>query len=276
MRSDLNRYFGEMGARVKFLDGALELPRRRWQGETPRITLDIRRDHRGEYFEIRTLRGVEQEVVVLNAAPQDRHLVLLSRQFGERRRVTKQKFLCGHDERHWFVAAIPENAPVSTVASAKEALKPGEIREREAILGVNNAKDSFRRRNAAFVRQGEWFFVPARDLRVNPQLVLQKEPLRRGMGSKAHYVEECYRTGGVGVYVNGKYPTGLTEADYRRLPEAERRSGQFRYMLRDSAVFARGEVRHPDHATVVLDGWHRVWMNTENQARAMQNVVFLD
>jgi hypothetical protein len=279
MGSDLNRYFEEMGARVKFLEGELELPRRglMLQGESPRIALDIRRDGRGEYFEIRTLRGVEQEVVVLNAEPRDRHLVLLSRQFGERGRVLgKQKFLCGHDERHWFVAAIPESAPVSTVASAKAALKPEEVREREAMLGVNNGKESSRRRNAAFVRQGEWFFVPAADLKVNPMLVLRNEPIRRGNGSKAHFLEECYRTGGVSVYVSSQYPTGLTEAEYRRLPEEERKRGNFRYMRRDAAVFARGEVWHPDHATIWLNGWHRVWMNTENRARAMRNLVFLD
>ena len=34
--------------------------------------------------------------------------------------------------------------------------------------------------------------------------------------------------------------------------------------------------RHPDHATVVLPGWHRVLMNTEQGARAMRHVVFLD
>jgi hypothetical protein len=28
-------------------------------------------------------------------------------------------------------------------------------------------------------------------------------------------------------------------------------------------VFAKGAVRHPDHATVVLRVWHRVAVNTE-------------
>jgi hypothetical protein len=29
-------------------------------------------------------------------------------------------------------------------------------------------------------------------------------------------------------------------------------------MVRDPEVFAKGAVRHPDHATVVLRVWHRV------------------
>ena len=47
-------------------------------------------------------------------------------------------------------------------------------------------------------------------------------------------------------------------------------------MMRDSQVYAKGRVRHSDHKTVVLKSWHRVFMNTEAQARAAVNVVFLD
>ena len=47
-------------------------------------------------------------------------------------------------------------------------------------------------------------------------------------------------------------------------------------MTRDPELYARGAVRHPDHATIVLRGWHRVVMNTEQSARAMQHVAFLD
>jgi hypothetical protein len=35
-------------------------------------------------------------------------------------------------------------------------------------------------------------------------------------------------------------------------------------------------ITHPDHATIRLDGWHRVEMNTENRSRAMASVAFLD
>jgi hypothetical protein len=41
-------------------------------------------------------------------------------------------------------------------------------------------------------------------------------------------------------------------------------------------VYACGTIRHPDHATIVLRGWHRVVMNTERDAQAMRHVVFLD
>ena len=92
---------------------------------------------------------------MLDVQPADRHLLLMVRGRDE-----KSKFLCGHDERHWFVAAVPESAPVGTVRAAKEALKPAEVRSAQARLGLGSDAGN-RRKNAAFRRQGEWFFVPA-------------------------------------------------------------------------------------------------------------------
>ncbi len=83
----------------------------------------------------------------------------------------KSKFLCGHDERHWFVAGIPEPAPVGTVRQAKEALKPAEVLSAQSRKGLR-AKARNRRKNAVFVRQGEWFFLPDGDMAVDEKLVL--------------------------------------------------------------------------------------------------------
>ena len=58
--------------------------------------------------------------------------------------------------------------------------------------------------------------------------------------------------------------------------DVEIRMDNFRSVARIAEVFAKGAVRHPDHATIVLRDWHRVLMNTEHQAAAMQHVAFLD
>jgi hypothetical protein len=95
--------------------------RMRWNrtGSTeqpPQIVIDIRRDKAGEFFEIRTASGSRQEIDALNLQPREKHLALLSRPFDvQDELLAKQKFLCGRDEKHWFVAAIPKNEPVSTV-----------------------------------------------------------------------------------------------------------------------------------------------------------------
>jgi hypothetical protein len=253
----LKRRFESIGARVEVED-------RPWLGMP---TIDVRRNQHGEYFDLRFSGGDEVELDVVDASAARRHLLLLVRDGAE-----KSKFLFGHDERHWFVAAIPEAARgVSGVAQAIEALQPEDVRE---AVDQAKPKDPHRRKNKAFVRQGEWFFVPEPSLEAADSLVLHNEPLARS-GSTAHVMEYAFRQGGETVYVNRAHPNGLSEAEYRALPEKTKR-GSWQKMVRDAAVYAKGAIRHPDHATIVLTGWHRVLMNTEQQARAMEHVVFLD
>jgi hypothetical protein len=258
--------FARIGARLKIADRPSG--RTRTAGA---VALDVRADRRGEFFEFALQPDAASEVAVLDAQPVDRHLLLLVRE-GEQ----KSKFLCGHDERHWFVAAIPEAAPVGTVRQAKEALKPTEVISAQARnrLGVSARN---RRKNAAFIRQGEWFFLPAPGFVADERLVLRWEPLRRG-GGKAHWAEFLYRAGGESVHVCPSRPNGVTEAEYRRIlagnPGAKAWGWGAR--RRNPGVYVRGRVRHPDHSTITLRGWHRVVMNTESQSRAMRSVAFLD
>jgi hypothetical protein len=259
----LERSFGKMGARVKF--GEI-VPR---CGTPLRdLVLDVGSDKDGEYFEIRRRNASLPELVVLDVQPRERHLLLMSRNGRE-----KHRFLLGHDERHWFVAGIPESTPVSRVRDAKHALKPEVVLASESRL---RSKYRDRRANAARIRQGEWFFVPAFVPTINRLLILRNEPLVRGRGSKPHMCEELYHFGGETVYVSPAAPNGLTEGEYRALSTEARQRSNWRMMKRNAKVYVRGRVRHSDHATVVLDGWHEVLMNTENLSAAMSDVVFLD
>jgi len=255
--ADLERRFATIGARVK----VARAPR----GAAPRI--DVGLDRVGEFFELRLAHdGVFPDVVDANR--DDRALLLLMRERGE-----KSKFLCGFDERHWFVAAIPESARgVTGVASAKDALQPAEVRE--AVSRVR-PRDRFQRRNVAYLRQGEWFFLPRWGLVVDEQEVLRDEPLTRGYG-KDHMLELAFRRGGETVFVNPVHPSGISQAEFEALSPSQQRSSDWREMVRDPELYAKGAVRHPDHNTIVLRFWHRVLMNTEHQARAMRHVAFLD
>jgi hypothetical protein len=209
-------------------------------------------------------RGPQAEADVVHIDPADRHLLLLVRT-----EEGKSKFLCGHDERHWFVAAVPEAArSVRDVETAKAALQPPMV---ASVAGGLPRKHRFDRRNAAYLRQGEWFFVPVPSLRVEPWQIRRNEPLARA-GGTPHVLREAYRRGGETVYVRGARV--LSASAWARTPERQRRG--FQPMTRDPEVYARGTVRHPDHATLALPGWHRVVMNTEQSARAMRHVVFID
>ncbi len=229
-------------------------------------------DSDGEFFDISVKPDLLPDTQVIDAQPAVRHLLLMSRQDGG-----KHKFLCGHDERHWFVAAIPEKAPVSSVRTAFDALKPAEVRAVENRLGVKPRLQN-RRRNEAFIRQGEWFFVPQEhSVVINNRLVLRNEPISRGRG-KPHLCDELFRHGGEVVYVAHGYRAGLTEPERKLLlsRQPELRHLSWVVQRRNPSVLVRGRVRHPDHKTITLDGWHQVMMNTEHQSLAMRQVAFLD
>ena len=91
-------------------------------------------------------------------------------------------------------------------------------------------------------------------------------------------VQLLVRSGGEALYVCSQYPEGLREGAYRELLEKKPGRKSMGWQLRrvNAKVFAKGEVRHPDHKTIVMDEWHEVLMNTENQSRTMQNVAFID
>jgi hypothetical protein len=262
----LERAFAKMGARIKFE----EIVPDRWAPRQPlgTFTLDIRGDARGEYFLISRQPRSSTEFEVLDVQPRSRHLLLLSRAGRE-----KHRFLLGHDERHWFVAGVPETMRVSRVKDAMQALKPEEVLKGERNV---RTKDRDRRSNRARIRQGEWFFVPAPDVNPAKLLTLRDEPIVRSNGGKPHMCELLFRVGGETVYVSAGFRNGITEEQYRNLGEEARKRWNWNVMRRNPTVYVRGRIRHPDHKTVALDGWHRVLSNTEDQSYAMRNIVFLD
>jgi hypothetical protein len=266
----LTRHFARIGAD---LEVNLVPPRQntRWAVPTPEFALDVTHKHRAEIFEITVREDVlpAVELTPLNVRPDLRHLLLLLK----REDVGgHEKFLCGHDERHWFVAAVQPAAV--DVDSAMETLKPAVARLSQMRKNVRRQEWN-KRHNPGFIRQGEWFFIPQPDFTPPAHsLILRNEPLQLG-GRKPHMVEELFRTGGQTVYVSRRAPNGISEAQYRRLiardPAAA--NAQWRTMRRNPEVYARGRVRHSDHATIVLPFWHRVAANGEPRSN---QVAFLD
>jgi len=258
--------FERIGARVK----VARVPNPRSRFEISSVRVDIGRDRNGEVFLIDRLWNVRLSVPDSDA--DDRHLLLVAEQPGRVDRFSR--FLCGHDERAWFVAAVPESHEVRTVEAAKDALKPdevwAEIREQDLPRDQWNLRCT-----AAFLRQGEWFFLPRPWMKVGWHEVIRGEPISRGAG-KPHWCEFLYRTGGVQVFVSRNHPNGLTADEYLKLPPEERRRQHWQERVRDAEVYVRGLVRHADHATIKLPYWHLVVMNTETRARAMEHVAFLD
>lgn len=215
-----------------------------------------------EMFDIAVKANSENDFQVLQIDKIGRHLLL---------KVNRQKFLCGHDERHWFVSEVLETA--SNINDAKEKMKPGNVLVSQVKRNVKS-KNKNKRRNKSFLRQGEWFFIPSSETEFNENLILRKEPIRVGR-SRPHIVDEIVRTGGETVYVSTEYPNGITEEEKEieiKLNSAVLRI-PFKTMRRNAGVFGRGKVRHPDHGTIELKGWHTISLSSEIRGR---NVAFLD
>jgi hypothetical protein len=294
--------FRQMGARVRVGDvdpdvrWGLDFRLREWRGKPidagvaqtllESLRVDVRRDDRGEaYFDVRCDRRVELDVA--DVRPADRHLVLtarvplaasVAREPARADGAPRSTFLCGHDEKSWFVAAIPESADARDVQAAKDALKPEAVWDAMREAGVPPERRDARK-TAAFVRQGEWFFIPRPGLKLDAGRIRRQEPIQRGAG-RPHVCQFLYRVGGQTVYVRDDGVSGelteLTEDDFRTLPFRERWHGGWEERVRDAHVYVKGNVRHPDHKTVFLMDWHEVVPNTEQRAAAMSRVAFLD
>ena len=112
---------------------------------------------------------------------------------------------------------------------------------------------------------------------MNPKLILHNEPIRRGDG-KAHILQEAYRTGGERVSLCIRE---ISERDVlERKGNTAWHSRAWKNTLacrvanddpQRDGVYARGAVRHLDHKTITLHGWHRVLMSAiESETRTMQ------
>jgi hypothetical protein len=287
----LKKKFDDIGARLKV--GDLRLwshhywlsasafyvrdSRGRHVDPSVRFRLDVQSDRHGRFFELLIRRKANTEFHVLDVKPKDRHLLLMVEEQAKgsapQSASGRQHYLCGHDERDWFIAVIP--GKVSTVEAAKETLKPQLVLDSQGIHGVKRRYRN-KRKNDGFIRQGEWFFIPRPELQVSDSLVLKNEPLSRGQG-KPHNAEFLFRRGTT-VYVCRDYPNGLTESEYSELihQDPKKKTLPWQVMVRDPEAYVKGKIRHPDHKTLVLRFWHRVVPNTESQTTSGQNLAFLD
>ena len=134
----LERHFERLGARVRV---GLWVPAR--VAARPRLdglAVDVKSDHEGEYFDIQ-VDSVLIDLDVVEVQPQERYLLMQARHLAAGR---QEKFICGHDERAWFVAAVPaergaSNVPAATLADPGA---PGPVAPR--VSSVRTAVEAVR------------------------------------------------------------------------------------------------------------------------------------
>lgn len=275
--AEMKQRFAAVGARVEVRP---MLPTR-WRSLEDMLpfAIDIRRDRRGQIYDLELNEKRVKRLLALDVRPRQRHLLLMLSEedlADDGFVCTDHRLLCGHDEREWFVAALPRSKRASTVTQAMEALKPNLVVNSQRRHRVKT-RNRNRRRNGGFVRQGEWFFVPDPRFEPRDKLWHRNEPLSRE-GGKPHIAEYLVRIGGRPGYTRGWGRVVITEGEFRSMMFGGRNGKPTDWVPTtiDPIVYVRGAVRHPDHKTVVLPTWHRVLANTEEAAGRNRRVRFID
>ena len=115
--------FAAMGARLKVREIASrwQMGDRKWVDPVD-YAVDIQRDGSGEFFELRVPTHLREslDISVMQSEPKQRHLLLAVRKSGDKPQL--DRFLCGHDEREWFVAAVPGGASSVRQADRKSVV----------------------------------------------------------------------------------------------------------------------------------------------------------
>ena len=215
-----------------------------------------------------TAAAREAEAEVVHIDPADRHLLLLVRSEGE-----KSKFLCGHDERHWFVAAIPEAARGVTRrrdGQGRAAAADRRVARRDRLPRKRRFEPSQRGLSCA---RASGSSSRRRGSRVEPWRCCATSRWPAPAGRRTCCARRTAAAVDV-VYVRGA--NVLSDEGLRAARPSVTRRGYCARCAATLSSYARGTVRHPDHATIMLPGWHRVVMNTERSAKAMRHVIFVD
>lgn len=264
-RKSLQKSFEKMGARVTIRKGT--------GVSAGAVRMNVATDSKGEHFTLTIHPEIDESQINIQVLDYDadlRQMLLFVRTprmqviWNRGRQNFKvvenetfdERLLVGRDEMHWFVAGVTR---AKTVREAFSNLRPQAVTVAMSRSGVKS-KDWRKRKTKGFVRQGEWFFVPVHFQEDKDTIIHKNEPIRRSTGGKPHFVEEVVRFGGTIVWVKGDLI--LNENQFKKLDAAERT--YYRQQVSGARVLGRGKVKHPDHHTIVLNGWHEIHLSTES------------
>lgn len=164
---------------------------------------------------------------------------------------SSRKYLMGMDEKHLFVCQIPEKGRVvNKVAEAHRDLKPKETR---------GTKEK---------RQGEFFFLEVDNKEINEidekikclaKDKLGREIFRAKNKSLNTIMKKLEKGAGSGAY--NFHNDGLGPRGNPHIAE--------NILVKDKEkIYVKGKIRHPEHSTINLLTWHRVYKNAEVEINA--------
>jgi hypothetical protein len=304
-KNNIEAQLGRVGLPAKIVERAADVNRVfRFVGSdrsrSNPFLMDIRRSRKDETF---VIRPGDAEVHVLNGDPKLHQAVLfvgepeteiefmeydskIRKNVRRRRKVPAEKrhFLMGMDECHLFVCRLPRAA--TTVAEAHRILAPETVRSNRAL-------------KKKVVRQGEWFFTPvSQDVEEQIAAYIAKYGVLKGQRigpvgrrGRPHIATEMVRMKvRVGLSARerasqiNEFRSAIASMNAMRAKIGVRLSGgqvvrreadlpEFRM---ESIEYVRGAVKHPDHHSLRLAGWHSVSVNTERTDEIARGMTWID
>lgn len=160
-------------------------------------------------------------------------------------------YLMGVDERQLFMAEV--RPPVTTVKNAHDRLRATTITTADIKKGEA-------------IRQGEWFFVKA-TADENRAITESIRGVRKANLGEKYWAQAAVKTKtsiGEAMKVAQGNPHTCDEIIEIVQTEANKMTLGHGWPIRSRGeIFVRGAVRHKDHKTIVLAGWHKVIRNQE-------------
>jgi hypothetical protein len=210
--------------------------RQRIKSDTTNFLMDLRTTNKktgyGQYFII--YPGTETTIEVLNVNKEYKQLILMVHEPEREMTVETSRW---DDELKKYVTdinIIKNEAEIRHFLIGHDEGHLFVALMNKNVLTVEQAHKSlmpFELRNkpkSYYKRQGEWFFVPVSGLIIPPETVVETKDLQIGTG-RGH------------------------KAQY--------------HVTVDGNVYVKGTIIHPDHKTLTLKDWHRVYNNNEDRQR---------
>jgi hypothetical protein len=196
--------------------------------------VDVAKQQRAERF--RLYVHPDAEIYLREKRPASRHMMLQVRCFPNRADQPEvRNLLLGHDERQLFVV---QRGTVNTLADAFDSLKPPQVRWAE-------------NRGLKVIRQGDWFFLPLRSTWLDHD------------GSPGGVPADGQPLGGINARSLGITVGNPHTAEEQRI--TIRRWWTGTQTITGITLTVRGKIRHSEHSTVELRGWHQAFQNTASR-----------
>jgi hypothetical protein len=208
----------------------------RVKSDTTNFLMDLRTTNQktgyGQYFII--YPGTETKIEVLNVNKEFKQLILMVRE--PEREMTFETRRWDYELRKTVIDInnIKNEAEIRHFLIGHDEGHLFVARLNKNVSTVEQAHKTlmpFELRNkpkSYYKRQGEWFFVPVNGLVIPPETIVETKDLQIGTG-RGH------------------------KAQY--------------HVILDDTTFVKGSISHPDHKTLTLKDWHRVYSNNENRLK---------